>query len=138
MNHIPLFVKILGILYYICAGFSVLSGILFLFGADTINSFFGAIPLISIIGLLGSGIFIFAAFLFFAVAVLNFFIGRGLLNKKNWARILVIVFSVIGVLMGISSLSIGTFLNGIITLVISGGIGGYLLFNKEAKKFFKG
>ena len=82
-------------------------------------------------------------------AALAFFIGRGLQKAQRWARIAVIILTVLGVLSFITSaifniiagmLNMSIF-NGIIIVDIFGAtlnlaIGYYLIFNKNAKSFF--
>jgi uncharacterized membrane protein (DUF2068 family) len=104
---------------------------------------------------LGSALFIIAAVFLIAIGIVNFFIGRGLRRVKNWARIITIIFAILGVLIGIYSLisgfssgtysSMGAFSSGIlkylvfgdvIVVLIYGFIGGYLLFSNKVKEAF--
>ncbi len=67
--------------------------------------------------------------------MIEFFIGRGIWKGKNWARIIVIVFSAIGILFSL----FGAFARNtiaIIGLIVNIAIGGYLLLSKEAKSAF--
>ena len=69
---------------------------------------------------------------------LEFFVAKDLWRGKNWARISVIIFSIIGILIGIFLLIQGKiqwdFFDGIFTILTSGLIGGYLLLSKKVKK----
>lgn len=134
-KEIPVGVKVISILYYVTAALAVLGAILLFVGSAFISSLFQNIPILSIIGAVGSGLFIFIGIVALIYGALDFFIGRGLWNTKSWARILVIIFSCIGVLMGLVSIASGFF--AIVQLAISGVIGGYLIFSKEVKKAFK-
>jgi len=134
-KEIPTGVKVISIVYYVFAAIAVIASIFLFSGASTISSLFGSIPILSILGALGSGLFIFGAIMSLIFGTLSFFIGRGLWKIKKWARTLVIVFSCIGVLIGIFSISSGFV--AVVQLAISGGIGGYLIFSKEVKKAFK-
>ncbi len=129
-NQAPLGVKILSVLAYIGAAFTLLAGIFMIFGAGFIPK---ALPagVVSMMGagLIGAGL-IFAGLLFIALAVLAYFVGKGLWKGQNWARILVLVFAVIGVLGSLMPFSL-------INLVIDGVIIWYLGFNDESKAYFK-
>jgi len=134
-KEIPAGVKVISIVYYVAAAFLVLVAVMFFVGSGVISSLLGNIPIISILGALGSGLFIFGGIVCLVFGILGFFIGRGLWNTKKWARILVIVFSCIGVLIGIVSITTGFV--AIVQLAISGFIGGYLIFSKKVKEAFK-
>lgn len=71
-----------------------------------------------------------------AMGVLDYFIGRGLLKLQNWARIVVSVFAVLGIVGSISNLSTGAYATGIFSLALSGLIAWYMLIRKETKKAF--
>ena len=64
------------------------------------------------------------------LGVIYFFIGRGLWKGKNWARIVESVFSVLGLILSLSSLFSGNFFS-IFSILINGLIAWYLLFNKN-------
>ncbi len=134
-KEIPTGVKAISIVYYVFAALLVLSAIGLFVGSGIITSILDSIPILSIMGALGSGLLIFAGVTCLIFGVLEFFIGRGLWTAKNWARVLVIIFSCIGVLIGITSITSGFF--AIVGLAISGLIGGYLIFSKKVKAAFK-
>ena len=132
-KEIPVGVKIIAVLYYIAAVLSAIFGIFFLIGAG----FIGA--LIPGFGALGAGILIVVGIFLIGAAVLGFFIGRGLWRAQKWARIIVIIFSIIGAVMAIiQMITIGALViaSSIISLIIQAVIGGYLLFNGAVKKAF--
>ncbi len=126
-NQMPVLVKVISVLYYIGAVLSAIFGILMLIGA-------GILDLSSLIPFLGAGLFIVGAIIFIALAVLGFFVGRGLWNGKNWARIVAIVLAVLGVINAIYSIATG--MGGIISLILHALIGGYLWFSKDVKQVF--
>jgi len=134
-KEIPTGVKVISVVYYIFAAIAVIASIFLFSGASTINSILGSIPIIGILGALGSGLFIFGAIMSLIFGTLSFFIGRGLWKAKRWARGLVIVFSIIGVLIGLVSIASGFV--AVVQLAISGFIGGYLIFSKKVKGAFK-
>ncbi len=142
-SRIPALVKIISILYYIVAVVTIIIGIvLFLggiIGGSVVSSIgidqllqYGAetnpideafIPII--LGSLAIGGIIITA-----VGVFLVFLARALWQGRNWARILVIIFSIIGFISAL-------FEPDIITLLITGLIGGYLWFGKGPRQAFK-
>ncbi|MFA6072947.1 MAG: hypothetical protein WC758_02460 [Candidatus Woesearchaeota archaeon] len=128
---IPTGVKVIAILEYIGAGLSALFGLALIFGAGAVVSMFG-----EGFGALGSALLIGAGIFMIGIAVLAFFIARGLWHAKNWARILLIVLSCLGVLMTLISLFSGEIVQGLLGIIVNGVIGGYLLFSNEVKTAF--
>jgi len=126
----PTGVKVISILYYIGAALELLFAILLFVGAGTIAS---KIP---IIGALGAGLFVVLGVILIGLAVLSFFVGRGLWKGQKWSRIVAIIFAALGVLFGIIGMVQGQIVSNIVGLVISGAIGGYLLFSNEVKTAF--
>src|SRR3989344_3949370 len=117
MGEVPTGVKVISVLYYIGAAFELLLAIALFIGAGTIAS---KIPLI---GALGSGLFIIAGVVLIGLAVLSFFVGRGLWKAQKWARIVAIIFAVLGVLFAVLGMVQGQIASNVLSLVISGAIG---------------
>ena len=132
-KNVPTGVKIISVLYYISAVLGIIFGLLFFVGAGAIGSIASQIPIIEA---LGSGLFIVGGIIMLVLGILGFFIGRGLWKGRNWARIVAIIFSVMGVLMAIFLMIQGSIFNGIFNLIVSGFIGGYLLFSPSVKEAF--
>lgn len=130
IKSVPIGVKIIAILNYIGAGFAFLFGILFILGGGAMAS---AIPLL---GLLGAGFFIAAGVILLGLGILSLFIGLGLWKLKKWARIVAIIFAVLGVIGAIAGMIGGSIVSLIPSLVIEGVIGGYLWFHPEVKEAF--
>ncbi len=133
MAKVPVGVKIIAVLNYIAAVILLLGAIGLLFGAGALSDIFASVP---VIGAWASGLFIVLAIIFLALAVLAFFVGRGLWKGQNWARILEIVFSVIGLILAIIGMVQGNIGSNIVSLVVNGLIGGYLLLSKNVKSAF--
>lgn len=144
---ISIFIILLGA-SYIIAGILVLFGVNFAFSA-ILNTFILAISLIGagIITLIGVGIkvSIFNGIFFLVVGPLLFFVGIMLWKGKNWARNVVVVFSMLGIVgelwvivFGILTqfLSMFVFLINFIPLIINGVIVWYLEYNKSVKETF--
>lgn len=134
LKEVPVGVKVLAVLQYIGAVVSFLFGLFFIFGATTMISVMTS--MMSVPGEMVKGVFVFLGVLFVGIAVLYFFMAKGLWKGKNWARITSIVFCCLGVLSALLSLIIGNFV-ALLSLAINGFFAGYLLFNKEVKTAFE-
>jgi hypothetical protein len=133
-KKVPNGVKIISVLYIIFAIAIIFATIFYIYNMAVISkpldipNHFDTISLIMIM----SGI------IFVGSAVFFFFIGRGLWKGKNWARMTVIVFSVLGVVGGLGKVIDGN-IGGAVGLISAGVfaiIGGYLFFNKNVKQVF--
>jgi len=125
----PVGIAILSVLGYMGAVVALLFGIFYIF-------YTGVVALYSVqdyFGKMTVGLFILLAILSLGLAVLYYFMARGLWNGKNWARITQIVLSVLGLILALSSFGIG----GIFSLIINGLIILYLGFYKPALAYFK-
>jgi len=129
----PTGVKVIAVLYYIGAVLGIIFGLLFLVGAGAIGSIASQIP---VIGALGAGLFVVGGIILIGLGVLGFFVGRGLWKARPWARIVAIIFAVLGILMAIISMIQGSIASNIFNLVIQLVIGGYLLFSSKVKEAF--
>lgn len=132
MSEVPTGVKVIAVLNYIGAVLLLLLGLGTIAAAGVVGGLLASIPLL---GALGAGLFVVMAIILIALAVLCFFVGRGLWKGQKWARIISIIFAILGVLSAIVNLVQGNF-GSIVSLVISGLIGGYLLFSKKVKEAF--
>ena len=89
-------------------------------------------------GSLGPGLIVALGIIFIAIGVFGFFVGMGLWKLKQWARIAVIVLSLISVISSLYGLvMMKSIVSNIITILINGAIAYYLIFVKEAKEAFK-
>jgi hypothetical protein len=107
------------VLLFIGAGILVLAGLI------------GGISLINYKPALGV-IYIVGGLLF---AIFYFFLGRGFWRLQNWARITIIVLQSLGIVVGLVELCYVFSMAGanispvsIITLLISFGLGGYIIY----------
>ncbi|MGD9276902.1 MAG: hypothetical protein PVJ67_07055 [Candidatus Pacearchaeota archaeon] len=132
-QSVPTGVKVIAVLYYIGAVLGIIFGLLFLVGAGAIGSIASQIP---VLGALGAGLFIVGGIILIGLGVLGFFVGRGLWKARPWARIVAIIFAVLGILMAIISMIQGSIASNIFNLVIQLVIGGYLLFSNNVKQAF--
>lgn len=132
-KNVPTLVKVISVLFYIGAVLLLIFGLLSLVGAGAMGSVASAIPILTI---LGSGLFVVLGIILIALAVLYFFIGRGLWKGQSWARIVAIILSIIGVVMAIWGMVQGSIASNVVGLIVNALIGGYLLFSSNVKAAF--
>ena len=146
-KNAPLGIKVISIVGYIFAALFILTGVFcFILGIIyTINP--GSIDLKELfpeqfINQLNdnfSANMIMLGIIFAIIAVILYWICRELLNRKNWARIFIIVFSILSIFSDIGNLiakkeALSSYI--VITFIINILIIFYLLTDKEVKKFF--
>ena len=129
MEKIPSGVKVIAVLYYISAA------LLFIFGILAM-ALPGIVPLPAPFAV-AQGVIIILGLFMLLLAVLSFFIARGLWKGRQWAYFLAILLAVLGLINNIA----GFFLNGynhaaLIMLVVNAAIASYLMFDKNAKAAF--
>ena len=132
----PLGVTILSILYILAGLLGIIGSLLLsLFGASIIAIFIspegGPMPpslLTASAGLIAG----FMALILLIFSVIDLIVGIGLYNGRDWARVIALIFAVIGLIGGILSIPIG-----IIWIVINAIIIWYLT-RPHVKRFFSG
>lgn len=140
-GDVPVGIKIISVLYYIGAGLSALFGLVFVIMGVIVLTGTSIETPVDATGLISSiysmlGVFgVIAGIILFLFAILSFFIAKHLKKAKNWARILVLISSILGFLASFYSLLRGDF-TYIINLIITGLISWYLLFEVQVKDFF--
>ena len=123
----PAGVTLLGVLYIIMAIIYILSGIVGFLLTSPFGDLFG--PTLIFSGAM--------AIVPIVIGIIDLVIGWGLLALKGWARILAIVFAILGLLGGLASLiviPIGTII-GIIEIILSIIILWYLFKPEIASAF---
>ena len=121
-----LVVKIIAILGYIAAVLGFIGGLIALFS----GSFLGAI--FPNMGRLVGAMVIVGGVIAIILGVFGFIVAMNLWKFRNWARIVVIVFSALGFIQGLLSLPLG-----LIWIIIHGLIIYFLAFNKDVMALFK-
>jgi hypothetical protein len=130
-KKVPLLVKILSIIFFLAVIITIAIGVLMIVGGDIASS---VLPLVVV----NTGqTVIFATMIF---AIILFFIALGLWKTWRWAKIVVIVFSAIGIISAIYGIILwqGTLdiARNAISLVIETLIGCYMVFSKKVKMAF--
>ncbi|MBC8495208.1 hypothetical protein H8D36_03580 [archaeon] len=127
-KDIPVWVKVISVLYWIAAVLFIIGGLAMIFGASVMASI---MPLFAMF----SGLIILAGIIMIALGILDIFIALGLWKGQKWAWIIAIVFAIIGFVGAIVSIAGGNF-SEIASLIIHGLIGGYLIWSKKVKAVF--
>lgn len=124
-------ISVLAILAYIEAVFTALIGIAFIVGSAAVSSILLKMaPEYSWLTGAGIATFILLGLAFLVFAVIDYLIGKGLWDGKNWSRILLLI------LIGISGIG-ALFSFQVISFIICAVIFWYLGFYKEAVDYFK-
>ncbi len=137
ISEAPEGIKILAVVYF--AGALVLMFISsFIFNiADSVKNIDPMILISAGVSIPNSGTIILAGLLFVSFSILYYFLAKGILNAKNWARIVIGVMVSIGVVLGIVSMVKGAYIGSSFGIIINGLIMWYLFFKDSTKKFFK-
>ena len=126
---VPTGVKVISVLYYIGAVLELILGIALFFGAGALKT---KVPFLAFLG----PFLIIGAVILIGLAVLSFFVGRGLWKGQKWSRIVAIIFAALGVLLSIVGMVQGNIASNVISLVVSAAMGGYLIFSGDVKTAF--
>jgi len=133
-KDVPVGAKVISVLYIVVAILVLIGGIMLLVGAGNAASFESLNP---IAGLFTTELVALIGTIIIILALVMLFTGISLWKGKNWARIVVIIISVISIIGAIMGMLKGVKVSSeIIRLVINLVIGGYLAFNKSVKKAF--
>jgi uncharacterized membrane protein (DUF2068 family) len=129
-------VRIIGVLYFVGALIALVFGALLLSFSDSVSQNSAALVQ-SGVEIPDPSTLIYVGVALLVLSVLEYLIARGLFRLKNWARVVVAVLSVLGVVSAIMNLKDGMFASGIFSLVANGLIVWYLMFRAGTRKAFK-
>ena len=127
----PIGVAILAVLSWITAVFTLIGGLLMIFGSSVVSIIINNVApqYINWAGV-GSILLIFFGIIFLLLSLIDYLLGKALWNGKNWARIVMLVLSALGIITSIVPFDL-------VNIVIGGLIIWYLGFNKTAIAYFK-
>ncbi len=133
---IPVGVKIISVLYFILAFFVILVGLFFIISKSFINEIYRESPELAE---LGTGGFIILGVILVLLGALFIFLGLKLWKRKNWARIVTVVFSILMIIIYLIDILFASsnLIVNIFWIIVYGIITGYLLFSKDARNSFK-
>ena len=139
----PLGIRLISVLHYI------VSGLYFLFGISSLiypRRIATGIVLTnqldpSLIGTISTWIIIFSIILIEGIAVLQFFIAKGLMKGKRWTRNIVVVFALINLIFWMLILIFSPqkflgFVIAILYMLLNLTVIVYLLYNRKSRGFF--
>ena len=121
-------------MYFIGAVFGILLGIGSIAGGAILGGIIASF--IPALGFLGAGLFIIMGLALIALGILAIFVGRGLWKGKSWARIVAIILTIIGLVMGLVAMIQGEVSSNIVGVILNLVIGSYLLFSPKVKNAF--
>jgi len=137
IKEAPEGVKILAFVYFAGALVLMLLGMTAFSLADSIRSSDPAALAAANLGQANFGL-VFAAGIFLILfAILEYFVGRDILQAKDWARMVMGLFSVISLVFAIRSIADGIYASGLSGIALNGLVLWYLFFKDSTKKFFK-
>ena len=129
-----LWIKIIAIIGFIWAVLLIIAGIAMLLGGTFLSAVIPFMQNETVKGAFVGAFFIIAAIITLALGIFMFIVNLNLWKHKNWARIVMIILAIIGIVSSLPSLLVGT---GIISLIINAGIFYLLTFQKDIVKLFK-
>ena len=127
-KNIPEGVLVLSFVIFASAFLSFIVGSLFFSLADSSTELLQSFNL-------SSTILFFVGILFLAPAVLNYFIAKGLMNKKRWSWLVMLVFSGFSIILNIINLFNQMYYSSSFGIIIGGLIFWYLINPKTAKHY---
>ncbi len=125
-------IKVLSILGYIGAGLLIFIGLFMTLGANMMGNYMGQMMSGFYYGGFISSMIIFMGVVFIGLGILSIFVSKGLWDHKNWARIVALIFAVIGAVGALFSLPVG-----VVSLLINGFLIYFYGFEQEVIKLFK-
>ena len=138
-------VKIISVLYFISSVLELIYGVLLFIGsipslapkANILLYYLAYLNPFLSVGVNLIGFIMLNVIVLIGLAILNFFVARGLWKRQDWARTGGIIFSILGSLLSIGLISRGNVIYiYIIGLVVNLGIGGYLMLSNDIKSAF--
>jgi len=128
---IPVWIKVISVIYFIYAFLNVLAGISITFFGNRLDVILADIGLSMTLAML-TVVGLFVA----ALGVFYFFVGKELWKGKSWARIAAMILSSVSGLFYLINLFYVVDFFAVVVLITDVAILLYLLFNKDAKKAF--
>jgi hypothetical protein len=126
-KNAELTVKIIAILGYIGSGLAILGGLMVVFFGRGLGIMYPtSMKLVSAHA-------VTMAILMVVAGIVGIFVSKALWAHKNWARIVIIIFSALGAISSLISIMRG----GIVGLIINGAILYFLAFEKSIVHLFK-
>lgn len=126
----PLGIKVISIVFFVCAIFLIVFSIILLFSFSTLTDKTDIFPFLA-----GMTSGVTMALILLVITLFFIMIGVYLWKKKQWARIASLIFIIVGIVGAIINISSGRWLS-IINIVLYLLIGTYLIFSKKVRAAF--
>lgn len=91
----------------------------------------------AVAGSINSGMFFGIGLALVALAFLSYFVGKGMLKAKKWARVVIGIVAIIILAIAVVLMVNSYYAIGISGMIIAGLQIWYLFFKKSSKKYFK-
>lgn len=137
ISEAPEGIRILAVLYFASALILMFVGSFIFNIADSVKNVDPMVLAAAGVSIPNSRTIILAGLLFVAVSILYYFLAKGLLNAKNWTRIVIGVMVSLGVVSGIIYMVKGAYIGSSFGILVNALIIWYLFFKDTTKKFFK-
>lgn len=135
ISEVPEGIKILAFLFFAGALLLIMVGGFTFSFIDGLNNLDPAALVTANLDQLGSWP-ILVGIVLIVFGIFSYFMGRDLLKARSWAKLVVAIVSILGVLSAILNLSGSMYASGVFGLIVNGTIAWYILSNKEVKAFF--
>ncbi len=140
VSEAPEGIKILAVLYFASALIFIGVGMYIFNFADSIKTIDpGDLVMLAVAGisLPGPGPMALIGLLFVAVSIFCYFLAKGLLAAKAWAKLVIGIGVSLSIVFGIIGIFNGTYFGSLSSIIVNGLILWYLFFKESTKKFFK-
>jgi hypothetical protein len=147
--NIPSGIKIIAVIFYVVAVLHIIASIFMFIGGiagQKIIASFGVDKLLKMFpnstpediqnAVSMSPYLIAAAALLLGLAVLEFYVGKGLFNAKNWARYTALVFVTLGLINSLTALKLGYVAGSLIMFLAYAVVGWYLWLDIDVQRTF--
>jgi uncharacterized membrane protein (DUF2068 family) len=124
-------VRIIAVIGFIEAVLDLIVGVILLLGGTLLTKSFPELEK-STLFFINGNLFMIIGIAVLAFALLTFIIALGLWHRQNWARVLAVIFAIIGFFSGFVTLP-----KGVIGIAINGGIFYFLAINRDISYVFK-
>ena len=137
IKEAPEGVKILAFVYFAGALALMILGITAFSLADSVRSADPSALAAANLSQSNFGVILTAGIFLVLFAILEYFVGKGILEAKDWARMFMGLLSFISFVLAIRSLFNGMYASSLSGIALNGLILWYLFFKDSTKKFFK-
>ena len=137
IGEAPEGIKILAAIHFASALILMFMGAFIFSLADSIKSIDPMVLAAAGVAVPNSVTIVLVGLVFVASSILFYFLAKGILNAKNWARVVIGIIVGLGIILGIANIVGGAYISSTFGLLVNGLIVWYLFFKDSTKKYFK-